>query len=118
MRGFYYEVLDIKSAVGSISQTDVAECIKFLRINPPIYGKDGLYYVLRKELFALEDEVVKPLLQLYSDLVKLYDIQLVLREGGKLVISDPHVALNLVVEVTRQLDDAQSLLSLKLNEEK
>lgn len=116
MRGFYYEVLDIKAAAGNISQTDERACFVSLISNPPIYGKNGLFYVLRKELFALDDEVVKPLLQLYSDLVKLCNLQMALKEGGKHMTLDPRITCDLAAKVTRQLDGAQSLLSIKLKE--
>lgn len=90
--GFYYEIIDIRNALNKFIEDDKNGIDYNLIMLPTIYQEHGLYYVLRKEIFSLENEIIEPLLILYQKLTLLADVQIDYKTGGKSATLTHHVA--------------------------
>jgi len=79
--GFYFEISDIRVKLSNPALQDKVEGLAMLRAMDPIYPPTGLYYLLRRELFSLDRDVVYHLLWLYRAIERLTQIQTCCKYG-------------------------------------
>lgn len=73
--GFYFEISDIRVKLSNPVLLHQVDGLGALRAMDPIYPPTGLYYLLRRELFSLDRDVVYHLLWLYRAIERLTQIQ-------------------------------------------
>jgi hypothetical protein len=70
--GFYYELKEINEKIQQIPTDDLSQCARWLHIEKnPIYYDNGLFFVLRKEMFSLEQPFLEKMLSIYSKIIFL-----------------------------------------------
>ncbi len=84
--GFFYEVEELQEKLKPIPTGNSMECYRYLIGNKiKIYSKDGLFFVLRKEVFELDTPLLEKILDVYSkiNLVDdlLFDTTITYRHG-------------------------------------
>jgi hypothetical protein len=73
--GFYFEISDIRVKLSNPALLHQVEGLAVLKAMDPIYPPTGLYYLLRRELFSLDRDVIYHLLWLYRAIERLMQIQ-------------------------------------------
>lgn len=85
--GFYFEISDIRVKLSNPALMHKTEGLALLRAMDPIYPPTGLYYLLRRDLFSLDRDVVYHLLWLYRAIERLTLIQTSCKYGESTIRS-------------------------------
>jgi len=70
----------------------------------PLYSRDSLFYVLRKEIYSLENEIANPLIELYNKITVLADIQESLKNQNSTGYHSPEQIMTLINDISREID--------------
>ncbi|MGA2916949.1 hypothetical protein [Methanoregula sp.] len=68
--GFYYEIMDLKEKISEIPVDNFQDCIGYFVIHKiKLYSENGLYFVLKKELFVLDKSILEKILEIYPKII-------------------------------------------------
>jgi hypothetical protein len=111
--GFFYEVKGLKEKIKKIPTDNPMECYRYLVENKvTIYSKEGLFFILKKEIFVLETPLLEKILEVYSkinlvdELIK--DVTTTYRFGTIASAASPNADFvnipDYIVEIKSQID--------------
>lgn len=113
--GFYQELTSLKIRLQNIQHDDQNRLLTALQKMIPIYSRDGLYFILRKEIYALENEIIEPLVNLYSQILQLADIQESLKIHNSSGYYSPQQIADMVNSINRDIEIMLPILEERKN---
>jgi len=73
--GFYYELKALHEKIKRIPIDNHVTCLSYIIQNKiHLYNDDGLYFVLKKEMFSLEKPILEKILDLYPKILLIDEI--------------------------------------------
>lgn len=68
--GFYYELNELKKIVDDIPLDNLSKVAIYLELyRRPIYADNGLYFILKKDLFLLDKSIIEKILTIYPKII-------------------------------------------------
>lgn len=116
--GFHHELTALKAKIKNIRHDSPEQTITAIQKMIPLYPRDNLFYVLRKEIYSLENEIVVPLVELYNKITQLADIQVSLNTRKSTGYYSPQKIMNLVNDIDCEIDVMLPILEKRKNDNK
>jgi|GEM_PF-3461311 len=102
--GFHHELTALKIKIKNIQHDNSNRTIIAIQKMIPLYSRDSLFYVLRKEIYSLENEIANPLIELYNKITVLADIQESLKNQNSTGYHSPEQIMTLINDISREID--------------
>jgi hypothetical protein len=111
--GFYYELQEIKEFLdGFNSQSETQQNLTLLFQKDMIYSDKGLYFIFRKEMYLLDTDLFTKMLDFYSSILKIKDIQTFIKKVGT---GRQGVTAPTILSINVEIQNAKNLIDPILN---
>ncbi|RPJ54358.1 MAG: hypothetical protein EHJ95_00310 [Methanobacteriota archaeon] len=114
--GFYYEVKNLKEKVSRRGLSSGNSVLVMLAAMDPLYSSDGLYFLLRKEVFSLDKDIIELILHLYPNVICIWKVQEALGQGAPATYQSSEVG-DLLREIVEDIDRLLPLLERDMREQ-
>jgi hypothetical protein len=114
--GFFYEVKHLQEKVSEPGLSSGNSVLAGLAATAPLYSSDGLYFILRKEVFSLDKEIIELILSLYPNVIYIWKVQEELVQGARLTDQSSEIAV-LVRGIAEDIDRLLPLLERDMREQ-
>lgn len=108
--GFHHELTTFKKKMQNIQHDEIGRLLSAIKNMIPLYPRDSLYYVLRKEMYSLENDIIENLVSLYSDILLLEDIQESLKRNNSTGYYSPNQIFDLINSINNKIDTILPIL--------
>jgi hypothetical protein len=114
--GFFYEVVQLKEKVSKPGLASGNSALEVLATMDPLYSSDGLYFLLRKEVFSLDKETIELILHLYPNVICIWKVQAALVQGPHTTHPSSEVG-DRVREIVEDIDRLLPMLERDMREQ-
>lgn len=114
--GFFYEVNQLKEKVSETGLSRGDSVLALLAAMDSLYSSDGLYFILRKEVFSLDKETIELILHLYPNVICVWKVQEALRQGAYITHQSSEIN-ELIRGISEDIDRLLPLLEQEMREQ-